>query len=41
LSIPDEISDALKAQVLVIEDEPAMVTMLRYNLQKQGFRVEV
>jgi two-component system, OmpR family, phosphate regulon response regulator PhoB len=41
LSIPDGISGALKALVLAIEDEPAMVTMLRYNLQKQGFRVEV
>jgi two-component system phosphate regulon response regulator PhoB len=26
--------------VLVVEDEPALVTMLRYNLEKQGFRVD-
>lgn len=26
--------------VLVVEDEAALVTLLRYNLEKQGFRVE-
>jgi two-component system phosphate regulon response regulator PhoB len=26
--------------VLVVEDEPALVTMLRYNLEKAGFRVD-
>ena len=26
--------------VLVVEDEAALLTMLRYNLEKQGFRVE-
>lgn len=26
--------------VLVVEDEAALATMLRYNLEKQGFRVE-
>jgi two-component system phosphate regulon response regulator PhoB len=26
--------------VLVVEDEPALATMLRYNLEKQGFRVD-
>jgi two-component system phosphate regulon response regulator PhoB len=26
--------------VLVVEDEPALVTLLRYNLEKQGFRVD-
>src|ERR1700733_10988395 len=26
--------------ILVIEDEAALATMLRYNLEKQGFRVE-
>ena len=25
--------------VLVVEDEAALATMLRYNLEKQGFRV--
>ena len=28
------------ALVLVVEDEPALVTMLRYNLERQGFRVD-
>jgi len=26
--------------ILVVEDEPSLVTMLRYNLERQGFRVE-
>lgn len=26
--------------ILVVEDEAALVTMLRYNLEKQGFRVD-
>ncbi len=30
----------LKPYVLVVEDEAALATMLRYNLEKQGFRVE-
>jgi two-component system phosphate regulon response regulator PhoB len=30
----------LKPLILVVEDEAALVTMLRYNLEKQGFRVE-
>ena len=29
-----------KPYVLVVEDEAALATMLRYNLEKQGFRVE-
>ena len=29
-----------KPVVLVVEDEAALATMLRYNLEKQGFRVE-
>ena len=29
-----------KPMVLVVEDEAALATMLRYNLEKQGFRVE-
>lgn len=33
-------SGAAKPVVLVVEDEAALVTMLRYNLEKQGFRVE-
>ena len=31
---------AQKPTVLVVEDEAALATMLRYNLEKQGFRVE-
>ncbi len=30
----------LKPLVLVVEDEAALATVLRYNLEKQGFRVE-
>ncbi len=29
-----------KPLVLVVEDEAALMTMLRYNLEKQGYRVE-
>ena len=29
-----------RSTVLVVEDEAALATMLRYNLEKQGFRVE-
>jgi two-component system phosphate regulon response regulator PhoB len=38
--MPDGIAGASKPLVLVVEDEAALVTMLRYNLEKQGFRVE-
>jgi two-component system, OmpR family, phosphate regulon response regulator PhoB len=38
--MPDGISGASKPLVLVVEDEAALVTMLRYNLERQGFRVE-
>ncbi len=33
-------STLAKPLVLVVEDEAALATMLRYNLEKQGFRVE-
>ncbi len=33
-------SGAARPLVLVVEDEAAMATMLRYNLEKQGFRVD-
>jgi two-component system phosphate regulon response regulator PhoB len=33
-------SSLSKPLVLVVEDEAAIATMLRYNLEKQGFRVE-
>jgi two-component system, OmpR family, phosphate regulon response regulator PhoB len=35
----DGISSLPKPLVLVVEDEAAIATMLRYNLEKQGFRV--
>jgi two-component system, OmpR family, phosphate regulon response regulator PhoB len=38
--MPDAGSTLSKPLVLVVEDEAALVTMLRYNLEKQGFRVE-
>ena len=34
------LANGAKPTVLVVEDEAALVTMLRYNLEKQGFRVE-
>ena len=36
----DSMSSLPKPLVLVVEDEAALATMLRYNLEKQGFRVE-
>lgn len=33
-------SSANKPYILVVEDEAPLVTLLRYNLEKQGFRVE-
>lgn len=33
-------NDAAKPYVLVVEDEAPLVTLLRYNLEKQGFRVD-
>ncbi len=38
--MPDGISSLAKPLVLVVEDEAALATMLRYNLEKQGYRVE-
>ena len=38
--MPDGVSSLSKPLVLVVEDEAALATMLRYNLEKQGFRVE-
>jgi two-component system phosphate regulon response regulator PhoB len=35
-----EAAPAARPLVLVVEDEAALATMLRYNLEKQGFRVE-
>ncbi|GAB0115480.1 phosphate regulon transcriptional regulator PhoB [Acidisoma sp. C75] len=36
----DSLSLSTKPLVLIVEDEAALMTMLRYNLEKQGFRVE-
>src|ERR1700739_4692298 len=36
----DGVTSLSKPLVLVVEDEAALATMLRYNLEKQGFRVE-
>ncbi|MDE2239231.1 MAG: phosphate regulon transcriptional regulator PhoB [Rhodospirillales bacterium] len=33
-------SESSKPYVLIVEDEAPLVTLLRYNLEKQGFRVE-
>ena len=38
--VPDNITTSNKPLVLIVEDEAALMTMLRYNLEKQGFRVE-
>ena len=38
--MPEGVSTLTKPLVLVVEDEPALATMLRYNLEKQGYRVE-
>ena len=32
---------ALKPHVLIVEDETALVELLRYNLEQSGFRVSV
>src|SRR5258705_7179775 len=40
MPMPDGLSSLPKPLVLVVEDEAALATMLRYNLEKQGFRVE-
>src|SRR3954454_5527681 len=36
----DNVSSLAKPLVLVVEDEVPLLTLLRYNLEKQGFRVE-
>ncbi len=38
--MPDGSNGGARPLVLVVEDEAALATMLRYNLEKQGFRVE-
>jgi len=38
--MPDMIQGVAKPTILVVEDEVPLLTLLRYNLEKQGFRVE-
>jgi len=38
--MPEGLSTLARPTVLVVEDEPALATMLRYNLEKQGFKVD-
>jgi two-component system phosphate regulon response regulator PhoB len=33
-------SSLAKPTVLIVEDEAPLLTLLRYNLEKQGFRVD-
>ncbi len=39
-TVAEPASSLPKPLVLIVEDEAALATMLRYNLEKQGFRVE-
>jgi two-component system phosphate regulon response regulator PhoB len=38
--MPDAIGLSSRPTILVVEDEAPLLTLLRYNLEKQGFRVE-
>jgi len=38
--MPDMVHGVAKPVILVVEDEVPLLTLLRYNLEKQGFRVE-
>ena len=38
--MPDSTGNLAKPVILVVEDEAPLLTLLRYNLEKQGFRVE-
>jgi two-component system phosphate regulon response regulator PhoB len=38
--MPDSTGTLAKPTILVVEDEAPLLTLLRYNLEKQGFRVE-
>lgn len=38
--MPEGMMNAAKPLVLLVEDEAALAAMLRYNLERQGFRVE-
>lgn len=38
--MPESSGNLAKPVILVVEDEAPLLTLLRYNLEKQGFRVE-
>ena len=38
--MPEGFAGMAKPVILVVEDEAPLLTLLRYNLEKQGFRVE-
>lgn len=38
--MPDDAIGAARPTILVVEDEVPLLTLLRYNLERQGFRVE-
>jgi two-component system, OmpR family, phosphate regulon response regulator PhoB len=38
--MPDIVPGGARPTILVVEDEVPLLTLLRYNLEKQGFRVE-
>ena len=38
--MPDALTAGSRPTVLVVEDEAPLLTLLRYNLEKQGFRVD-
>jgi len=38
--MPESTGAPVKPTILVVEDEAPLLTLLRYNLEKQGFRVE-
>lgn len=38
--MPDIAQNAARPTILVVEDEAPLMTLVRYNLEKQGFRVE-
>ena len=38
--MPDSTGNLAKPTILVVEDEAPLLTLLRYNLEKQGFKVD-
>ena len=38
--MPEGFPGMAKPTILIVEDEAPLLTLLRYNLEKQGFRVE-